>query len=91
MAVKVTVVVPTGRSPPASAKCAALRSPNSSPPYRVPHPTEQLLRITPYWTNPHRDLSLRVEVPKPPKPATPATPSRRPGLLSRVVRIVRKH
>ncbi|MCX5341499.1 hypothetical protein [Streptomyces atratus] len=60
----------------------------------VPHLTEQLLRITPYWTNPHRDLSLtlslRVEVPKPPKRATPATPSRRPGLLSRVVRIAHK-
>ncbi|SCF77816.1 hypothetical protein [Streptomyces sp. Ncost-T10-10d] len=57
----------------------------------VPHPTQQLLRITPYWTNAHRDLSLRVEVPEPPKPATPATPPRRPGLLSRVARIVRKH
>ncbi|MFI6726629.1 hypothetical protein [Streptomyces atratus] len=56
----------------------------------VPHLTEQLLRITPYWTDPHRDLSLRVEVPNPPKPATPATPSRKPGLLSRVVRIACK-
>lgn len=56
----------------------------------VAHPTERTLRITPYWTNPHRDLSLRVEVPEPPKPAAAAPRPRGSRLLGRVARIVRK-
>ncbi|MDQ0794520.1 glycosyltransferase [Streptomyces sp. B1I3] len=47
------------------------------------HPADPTRTIAPYWTKPHRDLSLRVEVPKqPPAP-------RKQGLLRRVVRAVR--
>lgn len=49
----------------------------------VAHPTAPDRRITPYWTNPQRDLSLRVAVPKAPKPAP------KPGLLRRIARVVR--
>jgi glycosyltransferase involved in cell wall biosynthesis len=47
----------------------------------VPHPTAAGRLITPYWTNPHRDLSLRVAAPTPAKP----TPGK-PGLLRRAAR-----
>ncbi|MEV7342685.1 hypothetical protein [Streptomyces sp. NPDC093544] len=49
----------------------------------VAHPTAPDRRITPYWTNPQSDLSLRVAVPKAPK----STP--KPGLLRRIARVVR--
>ncbi|MEV6395960.1 glycosyltransferase [Streptomyces sp. NPDC051907] len=55
----------------------------------IAHPTERDRRITPYWTKPHGDLSLRVAVPKPPKPA-PAKPTPKPSLLRRVVRRLRR-
>ncbi|WP_051835742.1 glycosyltransferase family 2 protein [Streptomyces sp. NRRL WC-3549] len=50
----------------------------------APHPADASRTVTPYWTKPHRDLSLRVEVPKPP----PAP--RKQGLLRRVARAVRR-
>ncbi|MGW2510983.1 glycosyltransferase family 2 protein [Streptomyces scopuliridis] len=55
----------------------------------VPHPTARDRRVTPYWTNPQSDLSLRVAAPKPEPAPTPATPSRTPGPLRRLVRRLR--
>ncbi|MFE2845273.1 glycosyltransferase family 2 protein [Streptomyces scopuliridis] len=55
----------------------------------VPHPTARDRRVTPYWTNPQSDLSLRVAVPKPEPAPTPATPSRTPGPLRRLARRLR--
>lgn len=51
----------------------------------VPHPTTQDRRITPYWTNPHRDLALRVAAPPAPK-----VPAPEPGLLNRLGRRLRR-
>jgi hypothetical protein len=51
----------------------------------VAHPTAPDRRITPYWTKPQSDLSLRVAVPKPPKQQAP-----KPSLLRRVVRRLRR-
>ncbi|WP_052744563.1 glycosyltransferase family 2 protein [Streptomyces odonnellii] len=72
-----------------TARLGALRGPGV--PERlapVPHPTAPDRRITPYWTNPQTDLSLRVAVPKAPKPPEPAQP--KPGLLRRVARRLRR-
>ncbi|MFE2747927.1 glycosyltransferase family 2 protein [Streptomyces scopuliridis] len=55
----------------------------------VPHPTARDRRVTPYWTNPQSDLSLRVAAPKPEPSPTPATPSRTPGPLRRLARRLR--
>ncbi|WP_326610850.1 glycosyltransferase [Streptomyces scopuliridis] len=57
----------------------------------VPHPTAQDRRVTPYWTNPQSDLSLRVAVPKPEPAPTPATSSRTPGPLRRLARRLRSN
>ncbi|MFI5754205.1 glycosyltransferase family 2 protein [Streptomyces sp. NPDC051569] len=51
----------------------------------LPHPTARDRRITPYWTDPGSDLSLRVAAPAPPKPAPAA-----PGLLHRLIRRLRR-
>ncbi|MFE4171089.1 glycosyltransferase family 2 protein [Streptomyces sp. NPDC056909] len=67
-----------------TARLGALRGPDV--PERltpVPHPTAPDRHITPYWTNPQTDLSLRVAAPKPPEPRTP-------GLLRRVGRRLRR-
>ncbi|WP_446040502.1 glycosyltransferase [Streptomyces sp. SID1121] len=51
----------------------------------VPHPTAQDRRITPYWTNPHQDLALRVAAPPAPKVPAPA-----PSLINRLGRRLRR-
>ncbi|WP_139131383.1 glycosyltransferase [Streptomyces griseus] len=51
----------------------------------APHPADASRTVTPYWTKPHRDLSLRVEAEKQASTPTP----RRAGLLRRMVRAVR--
>ncbi|MFD7284954.1 glycosyltransferase family 2 protein [Streptomyces sp. NPDC059863] len=57
----------------------------------VPHPTARDRRVTPYWTNPQRDLSLRVAVPEPePVPHARATPAPAPGPLRRLARRLRR-
>ncbi|MFJ9208225.1 glycosyltransferase family 2 protein [Streptomyces sp. NPDC102264] len=55
----------------------------------VPHPTAPDRRVTPYWTNPQKDLSLRVAAPTPEPAAAPATPARTPGPLRRLARRLR--
>ncbi|WP_066943575.1 glycosyltransferase family 2 protein [Streptomyces lushanensis] len=67
-----------------TARLGALRGPDV--PERltpVPHPAARDRRITPYWTNPQTDLSLRVAVPRAPEPKAP-------GLLRRVGRRLRR-
>ncbi|MFF7360743.1 glycosyltransferase [Streptomyces sp. NPDC008125] len=49
----------------------------------APHPADPARTITPYWTRPHRDLSLRVETPEP----APAPPKQ--GLLRRVAKALK--
>ncbi|MFF3751196.1 glycosyltransferase [Streptomyces sp. NPDC002018] len=49
----------------------------------VPHPAAPDRRITPYWTDPRADLSLRVSVARPPEPG-------KPGLLRRAGRRLRR-
>ncbi|MFJ2648726.1 glycosyltransferase [Streptomyces sp. NPDC087420] len=51
----------------------------------VPHPATPDRLVTPYWTNPHRDLALRVAAPPAPKVPAPA-----PGLLNRLGRRLRR-
>ncbi|MFJ1915343.1 glycosyltransferase [Streptomyces sp. NPDC088147] len=55
----------------------------------VPHPTAPDRRVTPYWTNPRKDLSLRVAVPAPEPAPAPAPQSRTPGPLRRLARRLR--
>ncbi|MER8069653.1 glycosyltransferase [Streptomyces sp. NPDC094034] len=56
----------------------------------VPHPTARDRRVTPYWTNPQRDLSLRVAVPKPEPAPARGTPAPAPGPLRRLARRLRR-
>ncbi|MGW0860415.1 hypothetical protein ACWD3D_35445, partial [Streptomyces sp. NPDC002690] len=49
----------------------------------APHPADPARTITPYWTRPHRDLSLRVETPE------PAPAPRKQGLLRRVAKAIK--
>ncbi|MFD8969950.1 glycosyltransferase family 2 protein [Streptomyces sp. NPDC059568] len=70
-----------------TARLGALRGPDVPERLKpVPHPTAPDRRITPYWTNPQTDLSLRVSAPKPPKPPEP----KKPGLLRRTARRLRR-
>jgi hypothetical protein len=53
-----------------------------------PHPDGSDRRVTPYWTTPGSDLSLRVGRPKPPQPRQPAPPRAR-NPLARALRRMR--
>jgi hypothetical protein len=53
-----------------TARLGAERLPNLSLTHR-PHPSDAGRTVTPYWTNPQQDLSLRVAGPKPPHPNPP--------------------
>ncbi|WP_299532315.1 glycosyltransferase [uncultured Streptomyces sp.] len=53
----------------------------------VPHRGDTVRTVTPYWTKPHRDLSLRVQVAEVPA-IVPA--ARKSGLLGRIARAVRR-
>lgn len=48
-----------------------------------PHPADPARTITPYWTRPHRDLSLRVETP------APVPVPRKQGLLRRAAKALK--
>ncbi|MEV4971450.1 glycosyltransferase [Streptomyces scopuliridis] len=73
-----------------SARLGSRRGPEvPERPTPVPHPTARDRRVTPYWTNPQSDLSLRVAAPKPEPAPTAATPSRAPGPLRRLARRLR--
>ncbi|MFJ9028397.1 glycosyltransferase family 2 protein [Streptomyces sp. NPDC102274] len=73
-----------------SARLGSRRGPEvPERPTPVPHPTAPDRRVTPYWTNPQSDLSLRVAVPRPEPAPTPATRTRTPGPLRRLARRLR--
>ncbi|QIQ03165.1 glycosyltransferase family 2 protein [Streptomyces liangshanensis] len=67
-----------------TARLGSYRAPevSATPPPPVPHPTTPDRRVTPYWTTPHRDLTLRV--------APPPPTERAPGRLTRLIRRLRR-